>query len=102
MALFTTLIAPVWWLWFAGLAVAAFGSYLFVREYKKMSVTLTENDITVNDEHSAERILPLADVAKVERGFFRTRVTAKNGVVLHFPRACYLLPEMIEEFAGLR
>ncbi|MDR3563375.1 MAG: hypothetical protein P4N59_18340 [Negativicutes bacterium] len=73
----------------------------FFRRYKPFTVTLDDTGLTLQDEKGRQQSLAFAEVAQVEKGIFRTTVTAKDGEVLHFPRGCYLLPELIEELAGL-
>lgn len=58
----------------------------------KVRITITESGVWM-----ADRFLPFTDVIKVEKGLFRTNVTTKNGEVWHFPQACHLLPELMNE-----
>ena len=70
--------------------------------YPKISVRLDSTGVSLVEGSGAEKYMALADVAKVEKGIFRTKVAAKDGQVLYFPQSCYLFPELIREFAGLR
>ncbi|MDR3563355.1 MAG: hypothetical protein P4N59_18240 [Negativicutes bacterium] len=84
-----------------GAIILAFAVGCIAEYYRRITASVDAEGVTLNDETGREHVVAFADVAKVERGFFRTRVTTKSGEVQHFPRGCYLLPEIIEEFAGL-
>ncbi|MDR3563362.1 MAG: hypothetical protein P4N59_18275 [Negativicutes bacterium] len=81
--------------------VVVFVAWFGVPGIWQVEVSVTADGVTLQNKKGREHFLAFADIAKIERGFFRTKVTAKDGAVLHFPRACYLLPDLIEELAGL-
>jgi len=49
-----------------------------------------------------EHFVKYSDIAKVEKGMFRTKLTTKSGEILYFPQACFLLPELITELSDRR
>ncbi|MDR3564428.1 MAG: hypothetical protein P4N41_25735 [Negativicutes bacterium] len=78
--------------------IALFAAVCFVPAfYHKVLVRLDGKGVLIKDDIS-ERFLPFSEVATVDKGFFRIRVTTKNGEVFCFPKACYLLAELIKEF----
>ncbi len=68
--------------------------------FHEVQLSVVGDRIILRDEHLREYILRFADIAAVEKGLFRVKVTAKSGEVLYFPQGFVLLPELIEELAG--
>lgn len=73
-----------------------------LKRYDRITVALVDDGVWMKDGQGQERYLPYDDVDKVEKGFIHTKLTAKNGEAIYFPRAWDLLPELLEDFAGLR
>lgn len=81
--------------------------------YDQVKVTLTDESITLVEHANPlwlclwskmepkEHFVKFSDITEVEKGVFRTKVTTKNGDILYFPQACFLLPELIMEFSNL-
>lgn len=75
-------------------------SFVFIIDYhKEVVVTIEHNGIKLKDEHLVEHFMSFAEIYTVEKGRMRTKLTAKDGRVMHLPRTLYLLPEFIEEYA---
>jgi hypothetical protein len=68
--------------------------------FKRVRSSVIGDRLSLVDENKVEHSLNFGDIAAVEKGFFQTIVTAKDGRLLYFPQMCALLPELIEEFAG--
>ena len=68
--------------------------------YRRVKVSV-EGDRVLLKRGKQEENFRFCDVAGMEKGFFQVKVTAKDGQVFFFPRGCILLPEIIEDFAGL-
>ncbi|MDT8900836.1 hypothetical protein [Anaeroselena agilis] len=68
--------------------------------YRRIKVSV-EGDKVLLKRGKKEESFRFGDVAGIEKGLFQVKVTAKDGKVFFFPRGCILLPEIIEEFAGL-
>ncbi|MDT8900829.1 hypothetical protein [Anaeroselena agilis] len=83
-------------LFFAGCGVER------LKDFRKIAVILDDMGIRVNEGEERERFLAYSDIAKVEKGFIHTKVTAKNGELMRFPGAWPLLPELVRKFAGLK
>jgi hypothetical protein len=77
-----------------------FTPYLFfIPSYiAKIQVTLDENGIMMKDAEET-RFLPFNEIALVEKRLHHIRVTTKSGELVYFPRACYMLAELIKEFS---
>jgi hypothetical protein len=77
-----------------------FTPYLFfIPSYiAKIQVTIDGKGIIVKDTDGM-RVLPFADIKLVEKGFYRVKITTKSGELIYFPRACYMLAELIKEFS---
>ncbi|WP_371363627.1 hypothetical protein SRRS_45070 [Sporomusa rhizae] len=81
--------------------------------YEQVKVTLTNEGVTLVERVNPiwlclwskmdpkEHFVKYSDIAKVEKGIFRTKLTTKNGEIIYFPQACFLLPELITEFSDL-
>lgn len=69
---------------------------------QKVQIILTDDKIEILDSQGVENSIEVSDVAKVEKGIFRVKVTGKSGWVTYLPRGCYLLPELITELTGLK
>ena len=69
--------------------------------FEPEDVFLTAGEVVLVDHVGREEHMAMADVADVERGFYRTKVAARDGRVLYFTNAYYLLHAFIREFAGL-
>jgi len=81
--------------------------------YEQVKVTLTNEGVTFIEKANPvwlclwskmdpkEHFVKYSDIANVEKGIFRTKVTIKNGEIIYFPQACFLLPELITEFSDL-
>jgi hypothetical protein len=77
--------------------------FVFIINYhKEVVVTIEDGGIKLKDENLAEHFMAFAEIYTVEKGRMRTKITAKDGRVLHLPQALYLLPEFIEEYAKPR
>ena len=75
--------------------------------YEQVKVTLTNESITLVERVNPiwlclwskmdpkEHCIKYGEIAKVEKGIFRTKVTTKQGEIIYFPQACFLLPELI-------
>lgn len=77
-----------------------FTPYLFLLPtfFAKVKVVLNENGIMMKDADGMQ-FLPFEEIASVEKGLHRIRITTKSGELLYFPRACYMLAELIKEFS---
>lgn len=106
------MVLPVFWLlseytWisFSQLLMPAISVLLVLvlwRKYKMVAVELDDQGITLEEQGGKKQFLHFADVLSVEKGLFRILVTTKAGQSLYFPAALQLLPELIEELAGLK
>lgn len=74
---------------------------LALRSYKKVTVSLSADSVSVETETGEYHSLAFDDIDRIEKGFFQAKVIAKHGQALPVPAACRLLPELIEELAGL-
>lgn len=87
-------------LWFALIGLLlSFLLAIIYNTYKEVAVTIEQDGIKLKDENLAEHFMAFAEIAKVEKNRVRTRLTAKDGRVLRLPRALYLMPEFIAEYA---
>lgn len=71
---------------------------LGIDDYKEVEVTIEGNKVRLRDENLVDHHIEFDDVDKVEKGLWRTKITAKDGRVVFFPRTLFLLPEFIELF----
>lgn len=69
--------------------------------YRKIRIRLTPNEIMMINAQGIEYSMAFSEVTRVEKGFFQVKLTGKSGQVIFLPRGCYLLPELIEELAGI-
>lgn len=74
--------------------------FLMLSLYRSVKVSVL-GDRVVLKKGKKEESFRFGDVAGMEKGLFQVKVTAKDGKVFFFPRGCILLPEIIEDFAGL-
>ncbi|SCM83184.1 membrane hypothetical protein [uncultured Sporomusa sp.] len=65
--------------------------------FAKVKVSLDEKGIMIKDADGI-RFLPFDEITSVEKGLHRINITTKSGEKLYFPRACYMLAELIKEF----
>lgn len=86
----------VLWACFIGYPIV----FIVPHYYRRVKV-LVEGDKVVMKRGKKEESFRFGDVAGIEKGLFQVKVTAKDGNNFFFPRGCILLPEIIEEFAGL-
>ncbi len=70
--------------------------------HKEVVVTIEDSGIKLRDENLVEHFMAFAEIDSVEKGWVRTRLTARDGRVMRLPRALYLLPEFIEEYVRPR
>jgi hypothetical protein len=68
--------------------------------YRRVRVAV-DGDRVVLKNGKKEESFRFGDVVAMEKGLFQVKATAKDGKIFFFPRGCLLLPEIIEEFAGL-
>lgn len=74
----------------------------FLHHYSKVRVGIKAKEISVSDDNGYAVSMVLSDVIKGEKGLFQYKIIGGNDQVIYAPRACYLLPELIEELAGLK
>lgn len=74
--------------------------FWILAKYRKVKVSV-EGDRVLLRRGKKEESFRFGDVVSMEKGLFQVKVTAKDGKIFFFPRGCILLPEIIEEFAGL-
>lgn len=48
------------------------------------------------------RFLSFDEITLVDKGLYRIKITTKSGEVLYFPKACYMLVELINELGKKR
>lgn len=70
--------------------------------YKEVEVTIDRGGVTLKDKNLAEHYIAFTEMRKVEKGFFRMRLAAKDGRTILLPPALYLMPEFVGEYAGLQ
>jgi hypothetical protein len=74
---------------------------LILDVFRKVKVSVEGDKVTVR-RGKKEDSFRISDVTSLERGLFQVKVTTKNGEVFRFPRACILLPEIIEEYGNFK
>ncbi len=67
----------------------------------RVKVAVTGDKVVVK-RGKKEEGFRISDVTSLERGIFQVKVTTKRGEVFRFPRACILLPELIEEYGNIK
>jgi hypothetical protein len=75
--------------------------FLILQCYRFVKVSVAGDKVTVK-RGKKEESFRISDVTSLERGLFQAKVTTKNGEVFRFPRACILLPELIEEYCNFQ
>lgn len=113
--LFLELLATgFYWKYVLGLIALVALLIAVLHIYEQVKVTLTNEGITLVERVNPawlclwskmdpkEHFVKYSDIVKVEKGIFRTKVTTKNGEIISFPQACFLLPELIAEFSNIR
>lgn len=73
-----------------------------IDQCKKVVATMDRGGIKLRDENLIEHCMSFDEVEKMEKGLFRTKVSAKDGRVIYFPQALFLWTELIEKYARLR
>lgn len=72
---------------------------LGIDEYKEVEVTIEGRNVRLRDENLVDHNIEFNEVDRVEIGLLRTKITAKDGRVVFFPQALFLLPEFVELYA---
>ena len=75
---------------------------LGIANYKEVVATMDGCGIKLKDENLVEHCMAFDEVEKVEKGLFRTKVSAREGRVIYFPQALLLWTELVEKFAKLQ
>lgn len=76
--------------------------FKFLNVFREVELSVLGDTILLKDENLVEHRLKFGDIAAIDQGFFRVKVTAKDGRVFHFPQGFVLLPELIEELASIK
>ncbi|WP_371363485.1 hypothetical protein SRRS_43770 [Sporomusa rhizae] len=64
--------------------------------YKQVSVMINSRGVVLKNKNG-EHFIAFNEISKAEKKIFQNRVITKNGDIVYFPKACYLLPEFVVE-----